>query len=212
MKDLSTLRHNYSQQSLHRKQLHSDPFEQFNIWLEEALAADPLYAHAMSLATVDVDGQPSVRTVLLKGVNSQGFVFYSNIHSQKGQELAQNPKVSLLFHWLIQERQVRIEGTASQLSREEVAQYFHSRPRASQLSAWASRQSEVVDNRQQLLQQVTAAQQVFENREVDLPDDWGGYRVTPTKMEFWQGQSDRLHDRFLYERSGTVWQIQRLSP
>ena len=173
MKDLANLRHNYSQQSLHRQQLQADPIEQFNIWLDEALKLDPLYAHAMSLATVNTDNQPSVRTVLLKGISQNGFIFYSNINSQKGLEIQQNPQVSLLFHWLSQERQVRVEGSITALSREDVAKYFHSRPRSSQLSAWASRQSHAVSNRQQLLQQVADAEQRFANHQVELPDDWG---------------------------------------
>lgn len=211
---LENIRHNYGKEALHRRDLKACPFDQFQIWLKEAIEQDPLYATAMSIATVNLQGVPSVRTVLLKHADKQGFIFYTNGNSQKGQELSNNPNVALLFHWLIQERQVRITGTVEELDRDAVCQYFSSRPRGSQISAYASRQSHVVDSRKQLKAEVAKYEQYFEGKDVELPDDWTGYIVKPHHFEFWQGQADRLHDRFSYclSNGDQQWSIQRLAP
>lgn len=188
-----------------------DPFEQFRVWFEDTQKENLIEANAMCLATVDAAGRPDARMVLLKGID-HGFVFYTNLQSAKGKELAANPHAALCFHWKELERQVRIRGAVERVELAMADEYFHSRPRGSQLGAWVSRQSAVVADRGELERKFRDAEKEFEGREVPLPDDWGGYRVIPEEMEFWQGRRDRLHDRLRYRRDGERWIRERLSP
>jgi pyridoxamine 5'-phosphate oxidase len=211
--DLTGLRNEYAAHGLRRADLHSDPLQQFGAWFAAALAADIRDANAMSLATATPDGKPSVRIVLLKGFDERGFAFFTNYDSEKGRQLDANPHGALVFYWVQLERQVRISGAVEKTSREDSAAYFHSRPVGSRLGAWASKQSEVVDARQVLDSRLTEMTERFENGDIPLPPHWGGYRVKPDKIEFWQGRPNRLHDRFRYSRrAGGAWQIDRLAP
>lgn len=211
--ELSGLRHEYDAHGLRRADLHSDPIEQFRAWFAAALAADIRDVNAMSLATATVDGKPSARIVLLKGVDSRGFSFFTNYDSEKGRDLEANPFAALCFYWVKLERQIRISGPVERTSREDSAAYFHSRPPGSRLGAWASRQSEPIDSRRILDARLAQMTERFEGAEIPLPPHWGGYRVLPERMEFWQGRPNRLHDRFRYSRqAGGVWQIDRLAP
>jgi pyridoxamine 5'-phosphate oxidase len=211
--DLTGLRNDYAAHGLRRVDLHSDPLQQFGAWFAAALAADIRDVNAMSLATATPDGKPSVRIVLLKGFDERGFAFFTNYDSEKGRELEANPHAALVFYWVQLERQVRISGTVEKTSREDSAAYFHSRPMGSRLGAWASKQSEVVDARQVLDSRLTEMTERFEDGDVPLPPHWGGFRVKPDKMEFWQGRPNRLHDRFRYlRRADGTWQIDRLAP
>ncbi|MFL6589458.1 MAG: pyridoxamine 5'-phosphate oxidase [Chthoniobacterales bacterium] len=211
--ELSGLRHEYDAHGLRRADLHSDPIEQFRAWFAAALAAEMRDVNAMSLATATPEGKPSVRIVLLKGMDERGFSFFTNYDSQKGRELDANPFAALVFYWAKLERQVRITGPVERTSREDSAAYFHSRPVGSRLGAWVSRQSEVVDARQVLDARMEAMRERFHNTEITLPPHWGGYRVKPETVEFWQGRPNRLHDRFRYSRRGErAWQIDRLAP
>lgn len=210
--DISAYRQDYQNTPLSRAQLHADPMQQFTLWFEQACKAGLVEPNAMSLATVAADGQPSLRTVLLKFFDARGFVFYTNFGSRKAREMTGNPRVALLFPWVELARQVVVTGTVSRISTVESARYFASRPRESQLGAWVSRQSEVISSRQLLLQQFEKAKQKFLAGKIPLPDFWGGYRVFAHSMEFWQGQSSRLHDRFLYRRQESGWSLERLAP
>ncbi len=210
--DISAYRQDYQNIPLTRDQLQADPMQQFTLWFEQACKAGILEPNAMSLATVAADGQPSLRTVLLKFFDAQGFVFYTNFGSRKAREMADNPQVALLFPWVELARQVIVTGTARRVGPVESARYFASRPRDSQLGAWVSRQSEVISSRQLLVQQFEKAKQKFLEGKIPLPDFWGGYRVVAHSMEFWQGQSSRLHDRFLYRRQESGWSLERLAP
>jgi pyridoxamine 5'-phosphate oxidase len=211
--ELTGLRSEYGAHGLRRADLHSDPIEQFSAWFAAALAADVRDANAMSLATATTDGKPSVRIVLLKGFDERGFVFFTNHHSEKGQQLEVNPFAALAFYWVQLERQIRISGSVEKTSREDSAAYFHSRPVGSRLGAWVSKQSEVIDARQVLDSKLAAMTERFEGGDIPLPPHWGGYRVKPDKIEFWQGRPNRLHDRFRYSRRGDgTWQIDRLAP
>jgi pyridoxamine 5'-phosphate oxidase len=211
--ELSGLRHEYDVHGLRRADLHSDPIEQFRAWFAAAIAADILDVNAMSLATASPDGQPSVRIVLLKGVDKRGFSFFTNYDSEKARHLEANPRAALAFYWVKLERQVRISGSVERTSREDSAAYFHSRPPGSRLGAWASKQSEVIDSRQILDARLAQMAERFEGGEIPLPPHWGGYRVKPEQMEFWQGRPNRLHDRFRYtRRADGTWQIDRLAP
>jgi pyridoxamine 5'-phosphate oxidase len=211
--DLTGLRNEYAAHGLRRADLHSDPLQQFGAWFAAALAADIRDVNAMSLATATPDGKPSVRIVLLKGFDERGFAFFTNYDSEKGRELEANPFAALVFYWVQLERQVRITGAVEKTSREDSAAYFHSRPIGSRLGAWTSKQSEVVDARQVLDSRLTEMTERFENGDIPLPPHWGGYRVKPDKMEFWQGRPNRLHDRFRYSRrTNGSWQIDRLAP
>ena len=211
--DLANLRRDYSRASLLEEDLAADPIAQFRRWLEAALAAELPEPTAMTLATADRDGRPSARIVLLKGCDERGFVFFSNYDSRKGVELAENPHAALAFHWPELDRQVRIEGTVERTSREESAAYFASRPRPSRLGAWASRQSAPLVDRAELESSFAEVGERFSD-DVPLPDFWGGYRLHPAAVEFWQGRVSRLHDRLRYVRSadGSGWRIERLSP
>jgi pyridoxamine 5'-phosphate oxidase len=207
------LQNEYAACGLRRADLHSDPLQQFNAWFAVALAANILNVNAMSLATATPDGKPSVRIVLLKGFDERGFAFFTNYDSEKAKELDANPSAALAFYWPQLERQVRISGVVERTAREDSAAYFHSRPIGSQLGAWVSKQSEVIDARQVLDARLTEMTERFENREIPLPPHWGGYRVKPDRFEFWQGRANRLHDRFRYVRqTDGTWQIDRLAP
>lgn len=213
MFNLENLRREYTQGGLELDNLHADPIEQFKRWMQQIIDSQIPDPNAMTIATVDAQGQPSQRIVLLKNLDERGFVFYTNLNSRKAQELRQNPKVSLHFPWYLFERQVKVCGRAEQLSAAEVLKYFVSRPRDSQLGAWASEQSKPISSRQLLMQQFESMKNKFANGNIPLPDFWGGFRVIPHEIEFWQGGAARLHDRFQYRlQSDGSWTIERLSP
>lgn len=212
MNKISDLRRNYDLNHLVKENVSDNPFTQFATWFEEAMNGDIYEPNAMILSTV-VDNQPKSRTVLLKGFDENGFVFYTNYDSDKGREMEANQKVGLLFYWDKLQRQVRIEGTVSKVSVKDSTAYYHSRPRGSQLGAWASNQSEVIENEQVLVDSLAHFTKKFENEEIiPKPDNWGGYVVAPTKIEFWQGRPSRLHDRLVFDLEGSNWNISRLSP
>jgi pyridoxamine 5'-phosphate oxidase len=211
---IADLRQNYTLAGLTEVDLDSNPIQQFNLWFEQALAANLIEPNAMTLATATPDGKPSARIVLLKGVSEQGFVFYTNYGSQKGRQLIANPYAALVFLWDKLERQIRIEGKVEKLSSRESLEYFHSRPKASQLGAWTSAQSQVIPNREILEEKLASLQAQYSGEvTIPLPDHWGGFRVIPDRLEFWQGRPSRLHDRLVYnlETDGN-WSISRLSP
>jgi pyridoxamine 5'-phosphate oxidase len=189
-----------------------DPFKQFERWYNEILNSGTVEPTAMIVATANKKGIPTVRTVLLKSYDKQGFVFFTNYESRKGKDLAENPKAALLFLWKEEKRQVRIIGNIEKVSKEESEEYFRSRPIESQLGAWASKQSNVIPNREHLLDKYEKYKKQFEGKEIPLPPNWGGYRVIPEEIEFWQGRENRLHDRICYTISGKEWNISRLSP
>jgi pyridoxamine 5'-phosphate oxidase len=190
----------------------TDPFELFNLWLAEARSSEPNDPEAMALASVDIAGRPSVRIVLLKGHGPEGFVFYTNQRSRKGEELAANPAAALLFHWKSLRRQVRIEGKVSRVSASEADSYFASRSRDSQLGAWASDQSQPLASRAEFESRYETMRQKFEGVDVPRPDHWGGYRVAADRMEFWTDRPHRLHERRLFTRSGDGWTESLLYP
>jgi pyridoxamine 5'-phosphate oxidase len=207
------LRKEYMQRGLDEHEVDANPLRQFQIWFDAARAATPLEPNAMALATVGADGRPSVRMVLLKGADERGFVFYTNYESRKGHELANSPWAALAFFWPDMERQVRIEGRVESVSAAESDAYFHSRPIGSQLSASVSHQSEVIASREELEQRVAELSARYQSQEIPRPENWGGFRVIPDSIEFWQGRPDRLHDRLRYRQLASGdWQIERLSP
>lgn len=212
--DIAALRRNYSLQSLDKTDVLPDPVAQFASWFQEAMQSQLIEPNAMTLATADLQGRPSARTVLLKEFDKQGFVFYTNYESRKGNDLSANPQAALLFTWLELERQIRIEGTVEKVSPEESLAYFQSRPLGSQIGAWASPQSRAITDRSVL--ETRAAQLHAEHAGAEalpLPPFWGGYRLRPNWFEFWQGRESRLHDRICYRlESGEQWSIQRLAP
>lgn len=209
---LEDLRREYTKSGLHRADLKEDPLEQFNGWLQQAVDAGLSDPTGMSVATVDADGQPSQRIVLLKHLDERGFVFFTNYGSNKARDIDQNPKVSLHFPWIELDRQVIVKGTASRVPTSESMNYFLSRPADSQLAAWASQQSRKITTRQFLESQFLHMKEKFKHGEIPYPDFWGGYRVEPHSIEFWQGGQNRLHDRFLYSRKDSGWNIERLAP
>jgi pyridoxamine 5'-phosphate oxidase len=212
-RDPTASRYEHAAQALRRSDLDRDPIKQFANWFTVAIEAGIRDVNAMSLATADQDGKPSVRIVLLKGFDQEGFAFFTNYESEKGKQLETNPQAALAFYWIELDRQIRISGKAEKTSREESQTYFHSRPVGSQLSAWASRQSEVLDGRRVLDARMAEMAERFGNKRIPLPPQWGGYRVKPDTMEFWQGRPNRLHDRFRYVRqTNGSWLIERLAP
>ena len=190
----------------------TDPFVQFDSWLQDAVAAEPTNPNAMTLATVSADGRPSTRMVLLKGHDVQGFVFYTNFNSLKGHELLANPNASLCFYWKSLGRQVRIDGPATVVSDVEADAYFATRARGSQIGAWASEQSQSVESREVLEARVRALEAQYEVGGIPRPAHWSGFRVAPERIEFWTDRPDRLHDRQLFVREGATWQVERLQP
>jgi pyridoxamine 5'-phosphate oxidase len=211
--NVADLRRNYSRGALREEELAADPVAQFTAWFKDALDAGLNEPNAMSLATAWADGRPLVRTVLLKNYDARGFVFYTNLESRKARQLEENPRAALLFPWLPLERQVIVTGPVERLSVAETVKYFVTRPRDSQIGAWASRQSSPIPSRQVLEMEWAALKRKFGAGEVPLPDFWGGFRVAPETVEFWQGGPHRLHDRFLYaRREAGGWGIERLAP
>jgi pyridoxamine 5'-phosphate oxidase len=211
---IAKIRKEYTQETLQESEVALDPSRQFEYWFQEALRAELPEPNAMFLSTVDADGFPNGRVVLLKGLDARGFVFYTNYGSKKGQELASNAMASLTFFWQELERQVRVRGRVERVSEAESDEYFASRPRGSQIGAWVSEQSTVIQSREVLEERTQAYEVRFANQEVPRPPHWGGYRVLPFELEFWQGRHSRLHDRIRYrldEPTGT-WLIERLSP
>ncbi|MCL4153013.1 UNVERIFIED_CONTAM: hypothetical protein GTU68_002074 [Idotea baltica] len=210
------MRRSYERGALGRADLDPNPFGQFRDWFNEARKTEEVVEpNAMALATVDADGQPNQRTVLLKAHDDEGFVFFTNYESTKSQEIENNPHVSILFMWLALERQLKIKGRAERLSRAESVKYFLSRPIGSRLGAWVSEQSTVISGRSLLRAKLDEVKRKFANGEVPCPDFWGGYRIVPSRFEFWQGGRDRLHDRFEYvpaEENKDKWDIHRLAP
>ena len=212
MVSLEEVRKQYMVAGLDRNQLLESPTDMFRKWFEEIEDVKTLEPNAMILATASKKGKPSNRTILLKEYDERGFVFYTNYDSKKGQQIEVNPYGSLVFHWYPLERQVRIRGKIRKISEEKSKKYFAMRPRLSQISALASRQSEVIENREHLEKIVKELEKKHKGKEVPMPEDWGGYRLEHNEIEFWQGRRDRLHDRFVYSRHGTTWQIERLAP
>ncbi len=211
--NFSELRKEYQQQTLHEAEVADDPVTQFQKWFEQAVAAQVAYPEAMTLATATREGKPSARIVLLKAVEAHGFSFFTNYESRKGRELLQNPQASLVFWWQELERQVRIEGNVAPVSAQESDAYFRIRPRGSQIGAWASPQSAVLPAREDLESSVKTIEEKFQEGEVPRPANWGGYRLQPHTIEFWQGRLNRLHDRIRYclQENG-AWLRERLAP
>lgn len=210
--DLSDFRKEYSAKGLHRSDLDTNPIQQFTQWFQQAVELQVHEPNAMTLATVDAQGRPLQRTVLLKYFDQQGFVFFTNYESRKARQIADNPQVCLLFPWITLERQVIIQGRAEKISTTESLKYFTSRPRESQLGAWVSQQSSVISSRKLLMQKLQEIGDKFQHGEIPLPSFWGGFRVVPETLEFWQGGPARIHDRFLYSKAEQDWSIERLSP
>lgn len=213
MNTIADIRKDYRLKTLSEEEVQPNPFAQFEVWWQEALAAKIEEVNAMTLSTASAAGVPAGRIVLLKGYNEKGFVFFTNYQSFKGNHLAENPRASLLFFWKELERQVRITGISQQLSAAENDEYYNSRPAGSRIGAWASPQSQVIDSRQWLEARVDAITKEFEGKNIARPQHWGGYCVKPVSIEFWQGRSSRLHDRIQYTlQPNGLWAIERLAP
>jgi len=211
-KNLASLRQDYAAATFDEGVAHPQPFIQFVHWFDQAIEAGITEPNAMTLATASKEGKPSARVVLLKALDELGFVFYTNYESQKGQQLQANPNASLVFLWLDLQRQVRVEGYIEKVSEEESDAYFSVRPKASQIGAHVSPQSQVIPDRSFMEQRYWALEKEFANKEVPRPENWGGYRLIPERIEFWQGRQSRLHDRLLYEKNNEGWSIKRLAP
>ena len=209
---LAALRQEYALQGIRRADLHPDPLVQFGSWLALAHAKQLPEPNAMTLATVDEHGQPWTRTVLLKACDARGFTFFTNYEGAKARQLAREPRAALTFWWAGLERQVNVTGSIERAPREESEAYFQSRPVKSRLGAWASQQSEVLLNREQLERQLAEVEKRFGEGEIPTPENWGGFTVRPETVEFWQGRRSRLHDRLRYSRAGDAWHVERLSP
>lgn len=211
---IDAIRENYDYPPFTEEHAHADPIEQFRLWFEDAWRSDARQPNALTLATCSKDGVPSARIVLLKGFDQDGFVFYTNYQSAKADDLDSNPRAALVFYWPPLSRTVRVTGKVSKVSREETDAYFLSRPRDSQLGAWASAQSTVIENRDVLYKQFDEVKARYADQNVPTPPHWGGYRVRPSSIEFWQGQANRLHDRLRYvqDEHRKIWRLQRLSP
>ncbi|MDW8146230.1 MAG: pyridoxamine 5'-phosphate oxidase [Roseiflexaceae bacterium] len=209
---IADLRKEYTRHGLSESDIDPDPLVQFQRWFDQAVELGLIEPNAMTLATATPDGRPSARMVLLKGVDNGGFVFFTNYESRKGVELTMNPWAALVFYWPELERQVRVEGRVERISPEESDAYFASRPNGSRIGAWASRQSSVIGSRAELEQRVAELERLYANREIPRPPFWGGFRVIPDAIEFWQGRPNRLHDRLRYRRDAGRWIIERLSP
>lgn len=211
--DIASIRKEYKLKSLSEKEVASNPLDQFGIWFKEAIDVETLEVNAMVLSTSTINGKPSARVVLLKDFDKQGFVFFTNYGSQKGAELLENPNASLTFFWPQLERQVRIEGIVEKVSEAESKEYFNSRPFESRVGAWVSVQSTIITSREELEAKFETLSEEFKQKgEVPKPDFWGGYRLKPDFVEFWQGRPNRLHDRVCYESKGNVWEVFRLAP
>ncbi|MCB0524088.1 MAG: pyridoxamine 5'-phosphate oxidase [Lewinellaceae bacterium] len=211
--DISKLRQNYSLQTLSVKDILHNPIEQFAKWFQEAMDSQILEPNAFTLATANKEGKPSARTLLLKGFDKEGFVFFTNYESRKAEDLLQNPKAAMLFTWLDLQRQIRIEGDIEKVSQEESEEYFQSRPRGSQIGAWSSPQSQSIESREVLESNQKMMEEKFSGLEkLPVPPFWGGYRVRPNWFEFWQGRESRLHDRIVYALQNGNWEIGRLAP
>lgn len=212
MKQLADIRNDYTKGKLNREELDTCPFKQFNAWMDQAIESECIYPTAVTLATVDEEDMPNCRIVLLKDVCDGGFVFFTNYNSQKGQELAYDAKAALNFFWSELERQVRIRGTIEKVSSQKSDAYFQSRPRESQLGAWASNQSELVENNDELLNNYAQLELKYKDAEIPRPKHWGGYLVKAQSIEFWQGRANRMHDRFQYKQENGSWSIRQLAP
>jgi len=210
--DIASIRQEYTKASLDESSVDSDPMAQFEKWFQEAVSSEVLEPNAMVLGTVDAGGRSYQRTVLLKSFDAQGFVFYTNYTSRKAKQMAHNPHVSLLFPWYSLQRQVMITGTVAKIPAKESLTYFLSRPRGSQLGAWVSNQSQVISSRSLLEKKLAEMKEKFKEGKIPLPDQWGGYRVVPDSIEFWQGRPNRLHDRLLVEKADESWNLSRLAP
>lgn len=212
--DIASIREDYLMASLHESDVDKNPVIQFQQWFEQALQANVHEINAMILGTIDENNKPHSRVVLLKGIEENSFIFFTNYHSHKAENIESNPNISLLFFWHELQRQVRIEGVATKISEQESEIYFASRPRESQIGAWASHQSEKLDNRETLEQRMKELEKQYENKIVLKPSHWGGFAVNPSCIEFWQGRANRLHDRILYNKinESGLWNICRLNP
>jgi len=212
MVNLNDMRKQYNIAELNRNDLLESPTDMFRDWFEKVENLDNIEVNAMTLATSSKKGEPSSRVVLLKDYDENGFVFYTNYNSEKGNQIEQNPYGSLTFHWNQLERQIRIRGKIRKISRDKSKKYFNSRPRLSQISVLASKQSDILENRIELEERFIDIEKKYKGKEIPCPDYWGGYLLEHRKVEFWQGRRDRMHDRFVYTKHGTTWQTNRLSP